>query len=223
MASLREIAREYKDEIMDGIAWVAIWKTGRSWNARAFWLNLDTEKIEDEEMEEARAIVAADENAIFINEYYTAHMGEGKLDEIMDGIRYMYEEGYDLLKDSTAYDEPEDQEEPEEPTSTWTAKVISLAEDQEENQKECETEYIQNRSLKRVYKAALRLCRDKKIAIAAFYKDLSMEEIDNDNVRKKGTKAEYQIFKGSLGKIILCTKNHKKKIHTIRANRRKET
>lgn len=223
MASLRDIAREYKDEIMDGIARVAIWKTGRSWNARAFWLNLDTEKIEDEEMEEARAIVAADENAIFINEYYTAHMGEGKLDEIMDGIRYMYEEGYDLLKDSTAYDEPEDQEEPEEPTSTWTAKVISLAEDQEENQKECETEYIQNRSLKRVYKAALRLCRDKKIAIAAFYKDLSMEEIDNDNVRKKGTKAEYQIFKGSLGKIILCTKNHKKKIHTIRANRRKET
>lgn len=43
MASLREIAREYKDEIMSGIAWVAIWKTGRSWNARAFWLNSDTE------------------------------------------------------------------------------------------------------------------------------------------------------------------------------------
>ena len=94
MASLREIAREYKDEIMSGIAWVVIWKTGRSWNARAFWLNSDAEKIECEEMEEARAIVAADENAIFINEYYTAHMGEGKLDEIMDGIRYMYEEGY---------------------------------------------------------------------------------------------------------------------------------
>lgn len=91
-------------------------------------------------------------------------------DEIMDGIRYMYEEGYDLLKDSTAYDEPEDQEEPEEPTSTWTAKVISLAEDQEENQKECETEYIQNRSLKRVYKAALRLCRDKKLRLQHFTK-----------------------------------------------------
>lgn len=40
MASLKEIAREYRDEIMDGIAWVAIWKTGRSWNAKAFWLNL---------------------------------------------------------------------------------------------------------------------------------------------------------------------------------------
>ena len=59
MASLKEIAREYRDEIMDGIAWVAIWKTGRSWNAKAFWLNLETERIEDEEMEEAREIVAA--------------------------------------------------------------------------------------------------------------------------------------------------------------------
>ena len=29
MASLKEIAREYRDEIMDGIAWVAIWKTGQ--------------------------------------------------------------------------------------------------------------------------------------------------------------------------------------------------
>ena len=57
MASLKEIAREYRDEIMDGIAWVAIWKTGRSWNAKAFWLNLETERIEDEEMEEAREIV----------------------------------------------------------------------------------------------------------------------------------------------------------------------
>lgn len=223
MASLREIAREYKDEIMSGVAWVAIWKTGRSWNARAFWLNLDTEKIEDEEMEEARAIVAADENAIFINEYYTAHMGEGKLDEIVDGIRYMYEEGYNLLKDSAAYDEPEDQEEPEEPTNTWTVKVVSLVEDQEGNQKDGETEYIQDRSLKRAYKAALRLCRSKNVALTAFYKNLSMEEVDDDNARKEGTKAEYQIFKGSLGKIILCTKNHKKKIHTIRANRRKET
>lgn len=107
MASLKEIAKEYRTEIMDGIAWVAIWKTGRSWNAKAFWLNCDTEKIEVEEMEEAREIVAADENAIFINEYYVAHMGEGKLDEIMDGIRYMYENNYNLLKENSAYEEDE--------------------------------------------------------------------------------------------------------------------
>lgn len=107
MASLKEIAREYRDEIMDGIAWVAIWKTGRSWNAKAFWLNLETERIEDEEMEEAREIVAADQKAIFINEYYTAHMGEGKLDEIVEGIRFMYENEYNLLANNTAYAEEE--------------------------------------------------------------------------------------------------------------------
>lgn len=107
MASLKEIAREYRDEIMDGIAWVAIWKTGRSWNAKAFWLNLETERIEDEEMEEAREIVAADPKAIFINEYYTAHMGEGKLDEIVEGIRFMYENEYNLLANNTAYAEEE--------------------------------------------------------------------------------------------------------------------
>lgn len=70
MASLKEIAREYRDEIMDGIAWVAIWKTGRSWNAKAFWLNLETERIEDEEMEEAREIVAADPKAIFMDSWW---------------------------------------------------------------------------------------------------------------------------------------------------------
>lgn len=103
MASLRDIVREYRDEIMAGIAWVAIWKTGRSWNAQAFRLNLDTEMIEEEDFQDAKDIVAADQNAIFINEYYTAHMGEGKLDEIIAGIRYMYEMEYNCLRDNTAY------------------------------------------------------------------------------------------------------------------------
>lgn len=58
-------------------------------------------------MEEAREIVAADPKAIFINEYYTAHMGEGKLDEIMEGIRFMYENEYNLLANNTAYAEEE--------------------------------------------------------------------------------------------------------------------
>ena len=103
MAGIREIARQYRDEIMDGIAWVAIWKTGKSWNAKAFWLNLDSDMIEEEDMQEARDIVAADANAIFINEYYCAHMCEGKLDDIVAAIRFFYEEGWHTLEDSTAY------------------------------------------------------------------------------------------------------------------------
>lgn len=38
MAALHEIARQYADEIRDGIAWVIIWKTGRSWHAESVWL-----------------------------------------------------------------------------------------------------------------------------------------------------------------------------------------
>lgn len=35
MAALHEIARQYAEEIRDGIAWVIIWKTGRSWHAES--------------------------------------------------------------------------------------------------------------------------------------------------------------------------------------------
>lgn len=104
MAGIRELAREYRDEIMDGIAWVAIWKTGRGWNARAFWLDVD-DKFEDGEIEEAREIVAEDAGAVFINEYYCAHMGEGTLEDIVAGIRFHYENGYNALADWLAEEE----------------------------------------------------------------------------------------------------------------------
>ena len=39
MASLREIAAANAEEIRDGIAWVFVWKTGRSWHAKPVWLN----------------------------------------------------------------------------------------------------------------------------------------------------------------------------------------
>ena len=108
MAGLREIAKEYRDEIMDGIAWVAIWKTGKSWNAKDFWLDMEFDKIKPEEMSEARDIVAEDENAIFINEYYCAHMGNGSIQDIVAGIKGFYENGYNTLKDSSAYEPGED-------------------------------------------------------------------------------------------------------------------
>lgn len=51
MAALNAIAREYADEIRDGIAWVIVWKTGRSWNAEAFWLNCDDDTFKLEDLE----------------------------------------------------------------------------------------------------------------------------------------------------------------------------
>ena len=96
MAGIREIARDYKDEIMDGIAWVAIWKTGRAWNARSFWLDGE-DKIGVDEIDDAQRIVAEDPNAVFINEYECAHMGDGTLEDIVAGIRFHYGNGYNRL------------------------------------------------------------------------------------------------------------------------------
>lgn len=130
MATLKEIAKEYKDEIMEGIAWVAIWKTGRSWNAKDFWLNTDTDMIEDEDMKEAQEIVKADANAIFINEYYTAHMGAGTLEDIMAGIRFHYERGFNLLSDSTAYSDAHISEKESEGDQGQKGEAMKLNKDQ---------------------------------------------------------------------------------------------
>lgn len=99
--TIREIAKDFRDEIMDGIAWVAIWKVGRRWSAMAFWL--DDDKIEEEDIEILQDILKMDENAVFINEYYCAHMGDGTLEDIVAGIRFHYENGYNLLRENEDY------------------------------------------------------------------------------------------------------------------------
>lgn len=53
MAALHEIARQYADEIRDGIAWVIIWKTGRSWHAESVWLNPDSDTFELDDLSTA--------------------------------------------------------------------------------------------------------------------------------------------------------------------------
>lgn len=113
MAALNAIAREYADEIRDGIAWVIVWKTGRSWNAEAFWLNCDDDTFELEDMDRAREILEQDPNAVMVNGYYCGHFGEGMtVAELAAGIRWHYENSHNTLKDSTAFP-PEPMERPE--------------------------------------------------------------------------------------------------------------
>ena len=57
MAALHEIARQYADEIRDGIAWVIIWKTGRSWHAESVWLNPDSDTFELDDLSTATEIL----------------------------------------------------------------------------------------------------------------------------------------------------------------------
>lgn len=113
MAALNTIAREYADEIRDGIAWVIVWKTGRSWNAEAFWLNCDDDTFESEDLEQAREILKQDPSAVMVNGYCCGHFGEDMtVAELAAGIRWHYENGTNLLKDSDAFP-PEPIERPE--------------------------------------------------------------------------------------------------------------
>ncbi len=104
MAALNTIAREYADEIRDGIAWVIVWKTGRSWHASSFWLNTEDDTFEIYDLDEVREILAADPHAVMVNGYYCGHFGEDMtVAELADGIRWHYKNGCNRLEGSTAF------------------------------------------------------------------------------------------------------------------------
>lgn len=115
MAALRDIAKEYADEFQTGVAWVIVWKTGRSWNAEAVWLDPDTEEMEPEDVEKAKKILEKDSNAVILNSYYCGHFGKGMtLKEIIGGIRWHYERNCNLLREALKEQEqPEADTEPE--------------------------------------------------------------------------------------------------------------
>lgn len=91
MANLRDTVKEYQEELRDGIAWVAFWKEGRSWNAEHFHLEMDgtLDPFDRSRLEE---IKAADPAAVILNGYYCGQLGEDmSLDELTAGVRYHYE------------------------------------------------------------------------------------------------------------------------------------
>ena len=91
MASLRDTVKEYQEELRDGIAWVAFWKEGRSWNAEYFHLDV-TGTLYPEDRSRLEEIKAADPAAVILNGYYCGQLGENmSLDELTAGVRYHYE------------------------------------------------------------------------------------------------------------------------------------
>ena len=131
MAAINAIAREWADEIRDGIAWVIVWKTGRSWNAQAVWLNCDDDTFEPEDLELAREILEKDPKAVMVNGYYCGHFGEGMtVAELAAGIRWHYENGCNMLDGSTAFP-PEPMERPADLPADlpWYGKATSTEPD----------------------------------------------------------------------------------------------
>ena len=94
MASLRDTVKDYQEELRDGIAWVAFWKTGRSWNAEYFHLEM-SDYIYPEDRSRMEEIKQADPAAVVVNGYYSGYLGEDRnLDELTAGVRRHYENGY---------------------------------------------------------------------------------------------------------------------------------
>lgn len=104
MATLRTIARTEADTIREGIAWLILWKTGRSWHAESLYLSIDDDTFEPEDLHWVRAVLEEDPSAVMVNGYYCGHLGvDMNPEEIEAGLRWHYENGCNLLKNSTAF------------------------------------------------------------------------------------------------------------------------
>ena len=93
MASLRDMVSEYQDDLRNGIAWLAFWREGRSWQAEAFHLDLD-DTLYPEDRARLAEIQAADPRAIVVNGYYSGYLGEEmNVAELAAGVRHHYDTG----------------------------------------------------------------------------------------------------------------------------------
>ena len=91
MASLRDIVSEYQDDLRNGIAWLAFWREGRSWQAEAFHLDLD-DTLYPEDRARLAEIQAADPRAVVVNGYYSGYLGEEmNVAELAAGVRHHYD------------------------------------------------------------------------------------------------------------------------------------
>ena len=100
MASLRDVVSEYQDDLRNGIAWLAFWREGRSWQAEAFHLDLD-DTLYPEDRARLAEIQAADPRAIVVNGYYSGYLSEEmSVAELAAGVRHHYDNGLNTLPHS---------------------------------------------------------------------------------------------------------------------------
>lgn len=99
MAALKEIAREYASEIRNGIGWVIVYRTGRSWHALTVWSDLGNNEWETDDINDALEALRLDPRAVALNGYYLGRFGDMTVDDIAAGIRWHYENGTNALAD----------------------------------------------------------------------------------------------------------------------------
>lgn len=106
MASLRYIVSQFKDELRDGIAWVAFWKEGRSWNGEYFYLDSE-ERLSMKDKTRLEEICSMDAGAVIVNGYYGSYFREDmSISEMVFGVRCHYENRYDDIPSFMKSHEP---------------------------------------------------------------------------------------------------------------------
>lgn len=98
MASLRNVAQYVLDDARDGIAWIALWKEGRSWGASSFYLEVDREgavSLDDQDdLETLQSILDIDPHAIIVNSWeHNLGVCDGHVtrDDLAEFLRWQYE------------------------------------------------------------------------------------------------------------------------------------
>lgn len=95
MASLRDIVRKHRKNITDGIAWVVIYKEGRSWKGNAFWPeagdNEDGFIFDKGDLEQMVEIAKADHKGICINGYVNGIGKDFTLADMEEKVLHSYE------------------------------------------------------------------------------------------------------------------------------------
>ena len=99
MASLRDTVKQYQEELRDGIAWIAFWRVGRSWNGDYFYLEAN-DALTAKDKSRLEEIRQKDPAAVMLNSYYCGYLGEDMtVDELTAGVRRHYENGYNSVAD----------------------------------------------------------------------------------------------------------------------------
>lgn len=105
MADLRTTAQQVLEEARDGIAWIALYKEGRGWKAACFWPDIDRGgefTFEPDDIQELKAILTTDPDAIFVNGYYTnlGSIEEMTRESLTSALRWQYEEHFNKLAEA---------------------------------------------------------------------------------------------------------------------------
>ncbi len=97
MAALRDVVRDYQEELRGGIAWVVFWREGTSWDGQSVYLDDDGLLTKDDRVA-LTEILQKDAHAVALNSYYSGQVTEDMtVDELTVGVRHHYRRGSNSL------------------------------------------------------------------------------------------------------------------------------